>query len=310
MISGPLSHPQRSAGELIERYLADVERGITVVRRDLELATGCSVEALAADAAGRPVFLFVADERVGRSVAAAVLGTRAWVSRRIELLSRACPDASIDYALPPRYVALGFNVSSGLIEQLEQLPAGAVELYDLMSFRVGSETIIGVRALLGPSALSAEDGFSVPGGLDGVAVRAAAEAFLSRVQALDPDLLAEGDRYTRRVRLSGEQLCELRVRGRDVLVVVCGEGDAEPAPLPLVTARERAVAVDAVARRYLALLGGGGTEEGADPGDGAEGCTNGRGAAGQELSLEPLRRSIEGAQHLVEGEIKVFEREG
>lgn len=212
MISGPvLPKTHAGLGELIECHLESVESGLRLLQRDLEFDSGWSVEALAHDAARRPVFLFTVDEGTAVELPTRLLAVRAWIATAGPLLARFLPADGVDYDLEPRLVVLGFEIPQSLTRALSDL-RGPVEVYQVRSVRIAGETRVGAIPLLGAGVIGSEDSLCPPSGVRDSA-RTMSVRFLEVVERLDPSMRVLGDRYSRRFWVGGRLLAELYLRG-------------------------------------------------------------------------------------------------
>ncbi len=305
MISGPV-FPRTRDGllDLLERQADCIERGLVVVDRDLEFDGG-AIEALAKDAGGRPVFVLFIDPQAPADIGARVLAARAWLAVGLPLLARARPRTGLDYGQPPRLIALGFDLSTSALQQLAELPAGAIEVLQLRPFRIGGEVLVGVQALLGVTGLAPDEGFHVPSGITAPAARALAARYLDLMQRLEPKLEVGGDRYSRSFRCGGAPLADLSLHDGVLRVCVGAGGPGEVEVLQLATRADCARAVDRIARGYLrrAVADAAPSGEWGRAPDG-EAATPEPIAA--RLSLEPLRRSTVAARQLTEEEYTIL----
>lgn len=304
MISGPV-FPRTRGGlmELVERQLDQVERGLAVLETDLELEPGCEIEALARDAAGRPVLVLLVDPGEPRQITPRLLAARAWLAAGTPLLARALSTPGVDWSLPLRFVVVGFEVSDALVEQLAQAGGGQLDVYELRPFRIGARHLLGALPRLHAAAAArSESGFTVPGGLDDGEARGVCSHFLDLMQRLEPDLQVFGDRYSRSFRLDGEVLADLLVHGQGLLVTLPGVDERERRHV--ITSRtDCAAVVDRIARLYLERA----AAELPAPGT----VTQPRPAPprSERVSTSPfdgIRRSVEDARHLSDQEYSIL----
>jgi hypothetical protein len=292
MISGPVSpHTRTGLSDLLEQHLERIESGLAVVAWNLELDDGCEVDALARDAAGRPVFLFAVDPQGEPDLVPRLLRAKRWLADGVELLARSPRLAGVDFALPSRLMVVGLGAMPELVDQLAALRADCFEVYRLRRFRVDGELVVAVQALSAAGPGAGEQPFRLPSGVTGPAARTHGARFLELMQRLDPSLQVTGDRYSRSFCFGGAKLAELRLEGGR-LAVRLGVDQPGGAALEVGSARDCALAFDAVARLYLELSRSSGSA-----GDALAPASAKAGAAHRSL-LEPLRRSIAEAREL------------
>lgn len=271
MISGPVL-PRNHAGlwELIDGHLDDVERGLVVVERDLELEPDCRADALLKDAAGRPVFVLLAHPELEHELPARLLALRAWLVSGVALLARFVRHDGLDYELPPRLLALGFELPGGVLQQLRELRSAGVEVYQFCSLRIGGRERGGLMPVLGASAApggSVQNG-RLPSGIRDPKVETLGARFVDLMQRLDPDVQVTGDRYSRAFGYAGVALAELQlcdgglqvgvpgaVPGHELTNGVDVEADEVREFHELCTPADGRHVADLVMRRYLRVLG-------------------------------------------------------
>jgi len=290
MISGPV-FPRTRAGlwGLIEQHLDEVEYGLTLIERDLELEPGHAVDALARDAGGFPVFLFTADADSERDLPARLLATRGWLATGAPFLRRMLPEAQIDFEQVPRTVVVGFEISPRLLRQLSDLQAAAVEAVRVCSIRIGGRTVVGSMPVLGAGCHGVDDSFYVPRGVTDPESKTVCARFLELMRRVDGDLEIRGDRYSREFRCSGETLAHVASSQNAVRVRVSARlGRATEFELRSFADCEEAI--DCVMRRYLAVLRDG-SETATEP-DSAE---SRQGESGDDFagSLGRLRETVQ-----------------
>ena len=252
MISGPVFPRNREGlAELVERHLDEIERGMVLVDRDLECGADCNVDALAMDAAGRPVFLFMAQRDTEASLPGRILTASAWLVSGVSLLRRFVPFDGLDYSQPSRMVVLGFELSAGLLEQLSQLRELGVEVYQYCSVRVGDRERGGVFPLLGGADLEGGDADQLPEGVRDPQARALGGYVLDLMRRLDPDVQVAGDRYTRTFSYGSDALAELYLRNGQLSVRVPDAPDV----CSLRTQEDAQLVAEAVTRRFLEVDG-------------------------------------------------------
>jgi hypothetical protein len=266
MISGPLC-PRNREGlrELMELHLAEVERGLLIVEVDVELESGCSIDGLAMDAAGRPVLLFAADGEGADELPAHVLAARAWLSGSgSALLARFVSRDGLDWALAPRFVVLAFEMRPLLQAQLADLSHLGVEVYQVRSFRLGGRQLIGAVPLTAVAPAPHSEPFACTRALGGSPDSAtdAALRFLDLMQRLDTAIEVRNDGDTRRLCVAGCRLAELAVvDGVPTVHVPAGAGHAANGAAPVAPMAfelrcdsDVRDAVDRTIARYLTIL--------------------------------------------------------
>lgn len=246
MIAGPIL-PRTVDGlwESVRQDPGRLERGLRIVRRELVLEGGLVVDALAADAVGAPVLLFVAMVDRDRQLPGRIAEARAWFARNASLLAPVLEGLGVRADVPPRIFVVGFEFTESCLERLREDAAD-----DLAVFRIEGLYVDGVRHVgavrvlgsTGDAALGAE-AHSTPAGH--------ARRLAELLQRLDPDLAVDGDRYSRTWRLDGTTVIRLERDARRLRAVVPGEDEVE-----LWSGDEVVEAFDSAMRRYLAILDG------------------------------------------------------
>jgi len=316
MISGPVL-PRNHAGlwELIDGHLDDVERGLVVVERDLELEPDCRVDALLKDAAGRPVFLLLAHPELEHELPARLLALRGWLVSGLALLARFVRHDGLDYELPPRLLALGFELPGRVLQQLGELRNAGVEVHQFCSLRIGGRERGGLMPALGAegsiSCGSVQSVGRLPSGVRDPKVETLGARFLDLMQRLDPDVQVTGDRYSRAFTYAGVALAELQLCDGGLQVSVplsapasADDGDDgddadEASAIDVRQLRDpddgRHIA-DLVMRRYLQVLGSDRSTAGEPSPTRIPPAQAPESADPRALSLERLRATVDTSQ--------------
>lgn len=250
MIAGPIL-PRTADGlwEAVRHDPGRLERGLRIVRKELVLEGGLAVDALAADAVGAPVLMFLALIDRDRDLPGRIAEARDWFARNAAVLAPILEGAGLRTDLPPRVFVVGFELSAGCIDRLrrEARPEDGV-------FRIEGLYIDGVRHVGAVRILGESGGGSGNAALcapPGGAIGARARRFSDLLQRLDPDLVVDGDRYSRTWRLDGTTVLRLERDARSLCATVPGLEVRE------ILGDEDVVEVfDVAMRRYLAVLDG------------------------------------------------------
>lgn len=252
MISGPiLTRTRDGLRNVLRQHLEGAERGLVVVQDDLLFEGGCRVDALARDAHGTPVLLFLVMPEEDRDLAGRVLDAQAWMTANPRLLAQALPLRGVRYDQAPRVVVVGFEIPEALLGRLATLRLPSLDVYQVSWFSAGGELKVGMVPLVGAALAGEQDGFRVPAGIDDPRQRSLCSRFLDLLQRLDPGLEVFGDRFSRRFSLAGRAVGELRqVDGR--LQFEVPRGDQAAAVFELSSWSDCEGAADAAMRRYLA----------------------------------------------------------
>lgn len=252
MISGPIpARTREGLRDVTRRHLEAAERGLVLVQDDLLFEGSCRVDALARDAHGTPVLLFLVMPEEDRDVPARVLDAQAWMIANPRLLAQALPLRGVHYDRPPRVVVVGFEIPEALLARLQALRLASLDVYQVSWFSAGGELNVGMVPIVGTAMSGDEDGFRVPTGIEDPRQRSLCSRFLDLLQRLDPGLEVFGDRFSRRFSLAGRTLGELRqVDGGLQFEVPRQHGPA--AVFALADWGDCEAAADSAMRRYLA----------------------------------------------------------
>ena len=335
MICGPLV-PNTFSGlrQLISQEAGRIEHGMRVLAEDLVFGAQGEVDALACDASGATVLLFVAAPESSHSLVPRVLAAQRWIKDNVAWLAEEVGDSGLRAELPPRMFVIGLEVLADTVEELRELGLPGLSVLQFCSFSLGSRQRLGVTALLDPQrdarALAATttggDPFRVPNGVVDPTNRAVAARFLDLLRKVDPRMTSTGDRFSRRLFLGGSMVAGLAMTdGRLFVSFPPTEEPGDEEPVELTHASCLSV-VDMVLRAVLLLEVGPclglsepvtdeADEESARPADAHDGHSTlareggapvpdlavqevaGAALDDQErFSLEPIRRSVVQAQ--------------
>jgi hypothetical protein len=252
MISGPvLTRTREDLRGVTRRYLDRIERGLRVVQDDLVFDDACRVDALARDAQGSPVLLFLVLPEEDRDLPARVLDAASWVAANPRLLAQALPLRGVDYARPPRVLVVGFDLPEPLLARLGALRLASLDVFRVQWFLAGGETKVGVVPLIGAAARGDDEGFRVPTGLEEPQHRSLCTRLLDLLQRIDPQIAVRGDRFSRRFSIGGRPLAELWSGGDELRLGIGDEQSDGREELALATWDDCEAAADRVMRRYL-----------------------------------------------------------
>lgn len=290
MISGPV-FPRNGEGlsELVDSHLDEIEHGMVLVERDLEFSPDCRVDALAKDAAGRPVFLFFAQQDAEALLPGRILTASAWLVSGMPLLRSFVTHDGLEYGEAPRMIVLGFDLHASVLQQLGQLREVGVEVYQYCSVRVSGSERGGVFPVLGACALGEDGPRQLPDGVRDPQARTLGGRFLDLMRRLDPDVQVTGDRYSRTFSYGTDVLAELSLRDGHLCVRVPEVPESD-----LRTQEDGQAIAEAVTRRFLALDGMNSPEP--DPKRTLATSSVVRSAGRPDLSLERLRDVADSAQ--------------
>jgi hypothetical protein len=252
MISGPvLTRTREDLRGITRRHLERIERGLRIVQDDLLLDDGCRVDALACDARGTPVLLFLSIADEDRDLPGRVLDAAAWMEANPRLLAQALPLRGIDYGKSPRVLVVGFDLADALLARLGALRLASLDVFRVQWFSAGGQVRVGVVPLLGGAARGDDDGYRVPTGLEEPRARSLCMRLLDLLQRIDPELEARGDRFSRRFSIGGEPVAELWSESDGLRLAVIDERRDHREVLTLADWDECEAATDRVMRRYL-----------------------------------------------------------
>ena len=248
MIAGPIL-PRTAEGlwNVVQDDASRIEHGMVLVRADLVLEGGLRIDALAADAAGRPVLVFLSMVESDHALPARIREARDWFARSALMLREVVAGFRLRLDLAPRVVVVGFEFTERCLGRL-----GLDGDVDLMVVRVDALRIagrvhVGTVVVHGASQTEATWLSALPRGESHVKV----SRFTDLLHRLDDHLSIDGDRFARTWRCDGVPIARLERAARDVLALVPGHG-------PIVLSSDEAVdqAVDLASRRYLGVLAG------------------------------------------------------
>jgi hypothetical protein len=281
MIAGPIL-PRTADGlwDAVRRDPERLERGLRLVRRELVLggssgvfdgvpgvfdgvpgvhdgspgaaAGALVVDALGADAVGAPVLLFVALIDRDRHLPARIADAREWFARNASMLAPILDGSGVRVDLPARVFVIGFEFSEACLTRLRREAEQPREgrLGEVAAFRVEGLFVDGVRHVGVVQVLG--DAAGVDLGADPESPLAQRARQLADLLAhVDPDLVADGDRYSRVWRLDGTTVIRVERDARRLYAVIPDGGVLE-----LAGDDDVAEACDLAMRRYLAIVRG------------------------------------------------------
>lgn len=210
MISGPIT-PRTRIGlrEFVRQRTQLLECGLTLVQEDLELGASppgtSSVDALARDALGTPLFIFAATEETLRDLPSRILEVDGWFRRHGDALLRALADAGYKNGAAPRFLVVGFEIPSELVERLERLTIPRLEALQICSFALRGELHYDIEHVV-PRGIDSTLKFGVMPSIADPRDRELCACFLDLMQRLDPRVTITGDRFSRKFALAGAPL--------------------------------------------------------------------------------------------------------
>ena len=210
MISGPIT-PRTRMGlrEFVRQRTQLLESGLVLVQEDLELGSNpgacATVDALARDALGIPLFVFAACEETARDLPTRILEVDGWFRRHGESLLRALADAGYKSGAAPRFLVVGFELVHDLLDRLERLSVQRLEAVQICSFGLQGELHYDIERVLPRGSAKAICEGVMPSIVDPKDKDLCACA-LDLMQRLDPRVAVTGDRFSRRFSLAGSPL--------------------------------------------------------------------------------------------------------
>ncbi len=256
MISGPtLPRTREALWSLVVDHVDRIERGLVIVHEDVCTEDGVRVDALARDANGHPVLLFLWLPDAEPDFVRRSLTSERWFAEHRDLLLQSLWLGGVERGRAPRIFVVGFDLPAPQIERLRVTALPGMELYQFRGFTVGGLLRIGVVPLLGPAAAGDEHSFEAPAGLADPTTRTFCTTLLAWIRKLEPTLQVQGDRYSRRFLYENELLAELLVERDQLRVLVPGLA-ASRSRTPILSLFDLAAAFDTIARRYLTLVCG------------------------------------------------------
>ena len=246
MIAGPIL-PRTAEGlwSVVQDDPGRVEHGLEFLRRDLQLEDGLRIDALAADAAGRPVLVFASMVEHDHALPARLADTVAWFARSGPIVRALLDGARVRLEIAPRVLVVGFEFTERCLARLR-----ADVDHDLVVVRVDAMRVAG-RTHVGTTVVHASQRHHDAGlaaiASGEVAPRVARLADL--LARLDEDLAIDGDRFARTWRCDGVPIVRLERAARSVIAAV-------PGHRPIALAHDEAVdeVVDLASRRYLGIV--------------------------------------------------------
>ncbi|MBK8974555.1 MAG: hypothetical protein IPM29_01380 [Planctomycetes bacterium] len=287
MIYGPITPRTADAlSDVADRHLGDVEGGLRCCASGLRVGSGALVDRLAVDAAGVPVFVFLAQPGDDRPVPGNVGEALAWFDASGAALAGLLQEVGARVDGRVRALVLGFDLSESSLRRLRELDDRRITVLRLEPFEIGGERRLGIVPVLdgepaAPAALPA--GLSPQDERDAYDGREQVARLVDLLGRLDPELTAVGDRYTRYFSGSRGPLLELRRNGRTVEARPVGSdgfrelrGDADVADV-----------FDRAARHFLLV----GDPASAQPRAHVAGRSAGLDGAAARTATEPARRA-------------------
>ncbi|MBI5851856.1 MAG: hypothetical protein HZB39_12650 [Planctomycetes bacterium] len=248
MIAGPIL-PRTAEGlwRVVQDDPSRVEHGLELLRFDLELEDGVHIDALAADAAGRPVLMFCAMVEVDHALPARIADARAWFTRSVALVRSLLDGARVRLDLPPRVVVVGFEFTERCLARLRTFADVDLVVVRVDAVRVGGRTHVG-------TVVVHHSGASDDTTLAALACGDTASRVLrlgDLLSRLDPAFAIDGDRFARTWRCDGVPIVLVMRAARQVVAVV-------PGHTPVALEHDDAVddVVDLASRRYLGIVAG------------------------------------------------------
>ncbi len=259
MIRGPvLPQARERLWSVVAPRLDLVEPGLVLVAEGFDCSDGHLgvVDGLARDALGAPVLVILAVEGDGL-LAARTLGAAAFLDRVGGALAAAIPEANFVPGCRGRVVVVGAEAAATGIAALRHIAADNVHACVLEPFRIAGVERFAVRWL--------ERSPVLPGSASPVSVAAAAEpaaaefvvpeahrrhwSLLGRIcERLDPEVLLDGSRFSRRITWRGRPLASVLVEAEG-LIGVGASGERSP----LAHERDVRTFADGILRTYLAV---------------------------------------------------------
>jgi len=284
MIRGPVQPMTRDGLMQLLRERADLlEHGLRIVSEAIDCSRGVlgPIDALARDAGGAPVLLFVAEPH-DEVLVPRVLAAHRFVERNGASLARAMPEVDVRFGQPFRCFVVGADLDSDLIEAMSRLRLPNLEIYELELFLVGAQERCVVRSrtpAIGPvPTLDA----AVP-----AVARTIWDAIVSLVTRIDPAIHLDGDRFSRRATYRGRVLCEFWCVDDHVFASLPGT-----TPRLMQDGDDLRQFGDQAMRRFLALLSERDALVGSMLARSELGAGTSTAAAGRDLSLATLRASL------------------
>lgn len=242
MISGPRIAKNRDGlTELLVRLCDGPEAELQLLAQELLLDDDLLVDALAVDAAGGPVLVFLAPESEPAVLPARILAARVWVRRNAPLLAAASPRAgALDWARARVWV-LAFDLPVGVHELLAEASGGRLEVRHVRWLRHQGQ--VRVHAAAGRAA----DASLPAGGAPEPAMpdpRGHLTTFLAR---LDRRVRLHEDGASGSILLGDTTLARLQGTNGDLHLHI---EDREP--IALRDEPERSEALELLLRRYFA----------------------------------------------------------
>ena len=228
MISGPtIPNSLGSLRELILQQAGLIEHGLRVLSRDLVLGQDIDVDALACDASGAPVLLFVVTPETGAHLPSRVIESQTWLCKNARFLGETLADPDFNVDLPPRFLVIGLEILADTLAALKRLDVDGLAVLQLCSVTVGGRMRLGVTELHAtgrPAKPGLADPFQVPEGIVEPAARLLAARFLDLARRADVRMAAVGDRFSRRLFLGGRAVAQLGMNSGQLLVRFPVEG--------------------------------------------------------------------------------------
>lgn len=220
MIYGPIVPLTRDS---IRRLVCErpelLERGLRFELADLDVSRGRlgSIDALCRDAAGGAVLVIVT-EPGDLAVVARVANAIGFVRRNARAMARALPGLEARLGDACRCFVVGADIGDAVVEDLRRLGLAELEILGIEPFRVGKDEHLAIRQQHAATA-GKPDGDEL-----GPAVRQLWSQLLALLSRIDPAVVIDGDRYSRRVSCHGRQLCEFWLLDDRIEAGIAGGG--------------------------------------------------------------------------------------
>jgi hypothetical protein len=248
MIAGPIL-PRTAEGlwNVVQSDASRIEHGLSLLRRELVLDGELVIDALAADAAGRPTLIFLSLVESDHALASRISEAMAWFGNHSAILRDLVDGFAVRLDLPPRAIVVGFEFTERGLARLMRDRSFDLLVVRVDALRVAGQIHVGVSAVATESSTESSP-------IEDLATPALAPLltrFADLMQRLDDELVVDGDRYSRTWRCEGVAVVRLERAGRSVLVDVPGSE-----PFAICDVDAQALAVDLATRRYLGILAG------------------------------------------------------
>ncbi|MCC6672472.1 MAG: hypothetical protein IT458_15515 [Planctomycetes bacterium] len=242
MISGPrIAKSRDGLAELLVRLCEGPAPELHLLAQDLLLDDDLLVDALAVDATGGPVLVFLAPESEPAALPARLLAARVWARRNAPLLAAASPRAgALDWARARVWV-LAFDLPSGMHDLLAEASGGRLEVRLVRWLRHQGQ--VRVHAEAGRASEAPPPAESAPG----PATRDPRGHLTTFLERLDRRVRLHEDGTSGAILLGDTTLARLQGTNGDLHLHI-----EDRAPLALRDEPERSEALELLLRRYFA----------------------------------------------------------